>query len=1201
MLWSNWQGAIGRGAVLAFLFWAGFAWTQSPTKRLTPDGAERIMVVHENGRSTRCRVVETWQLPDGRMANLLQTLETGELITIVDEPADARSRLANLPNAKAMPKRIFGWGKNAKTPPDGSPVPPHLRLDSGVIVKNDNPPPTDGVILPTPGVTIINQAVDEKALGSKYAERYEGSPVLPRPDATPKNNSGLFPRLFPKRDTAENKPQVIDFNAGSQSANAGSTGVPIVNGGTPTMGQTVTFQNVPSNPSNPVGKLPSTLPERTNTNPSAGPQIVNHSPMNGNSGSKPETANKQPLKTRLKPFGPKEVIEVVPQVNEATAFGPTIVQGMDNKQPQQRPVLGGLWKAPNSTPPSLTAGGQPVLPTTPNLGSPTFNGPATAAKPEVSNVPGPLVVNGSEQPALPTSPGMQPAPASRPVLGGLWKTPNGTASNNPSTPGTPLPSPGMPTKLPDSNPTQTVDGQPSVAAKPVVAGSTPPATRPVFGGLFTRPNPTPAPTVAGGTPAPTKRPIFGGLFKAPTPAPAPTPTNTAATNPTPPSLPGSLPNPSSVAQKSLSIGSPSAVSAPGSVAQQTPSIGTPSAVPAPGSVAQQTPSIGTPSAVAIPGAGTQQTPSSTPSAVAGVTPNPTRPIVGGLWKSPNTTAPATPTVPQVSANALKQPAEKPATPEAAKPWRPGDRIVALFQPKPNTPAAATPKTETVNPERSPFSDTSKPKDMTNMQKSADFLAQQNKALEKQMQANAEKIYKVPFSTAMSATNTPPSTPTPAPKDVGSLAIPKAKPVAEPIYPVAPIASENRIEKPEMFGKNEKPIVMPPGQSLLQPMKVADIAPLPAAPVAKVNESLLTPERFVPTINPNLKTVSATGVAPPKPATPTEAPKAQLTTASPAAPTEPNAGPSWPLGAQSVLAAKSGLVGPVTYIPIPTVTVPYPNNPPAPPAPKMPDAPQLNAQVNGFSPPAAPKNVAQPYAGNPMAMPQNPMMNPYANPMLAQQMMYHQAMMQQQQYAMMQQQQQQYAMMQQYGYRANPYMQQMPQNTGYANLTPTQGPTANPGRYYGGPMPPTGVQHAMAPMINPPPAPQPPMFAQVGYQQQPAMPTQQSVAVQQVEQIVRMLRESPYPAQREYAAQSLTSFDWRAHPQIIPALLQSAGQDPAPNVRASCVNCLGRMRAAVEPVFGTLQSLRSDIDPRVRHEVEVAFTNLGQAPIMPGYR
>ena len=71
---SNWQGAIWRGAMLVLLFWSGLAWTQTSAPRPAVDPAERIMVVHENGKSTRCRVLESWKLPDGRMAHLLESL-----------------------------------------------------------------------------------------------------------------------------------------------------------------------------------------------------------------------------------------------------------------------------------------------------------------------------------------------------------------------------------------------------------------------------------------------------------------------------------------------------------------------------------------------------------------------------------------------------------------------------------------------------------------------------------------------------------------------------------------------------------------------------------------------------------------------------------------------------------------------------------------------------------------------------------------------------------------------------------------------------------------------------------------------------------------------------------------------------------------------------------------------------------------------
>jgi HEAT repeats len=211
-------------------------------------------------------------------------------------------------------------------------------------------------------------------------------------------------------------------------------------------------------------------------------------------------------------------------------------------------------------------------------------------------------------------------------------------------------------------------------------------------------------------------------------------------------------------------------------------------------------------------------------------------------------------------------------------------------------------------------------------------------------------------------------------------------------------------------------------------------------------------------------------------------------------------------------------------------------------------------------------------------------------------------MQQQQMMMQQQAMQQQAMQQQamypYGYR--PYGNPM---AAYNNPMPSQGPGMNFSRQYIGPQAPNPFGSApmqpagYAPMSYPPQtmAPQYPVQP-IAFQ--PPMAPAQPTAGQQVEQLVKVLRESPYPAQREWAAQSLAGFEWRMHPQIVPMLLQSASQDPAASVRAGCVYTLGRMQAAVEPVFSTLHSLRNDIDPRVRQEVEQAFVRLGQTPMLP---
>jgi HEAT repeat protein len=97
------------------------------------------------------------------------------------------------------------------------------------------------------------------------------------------------------------------------------------------------------------------------------------------------------------------------------------------------------------------------------------------------------------------------------------------------------------------------------------------------------------------------------------------------------------------------------------------------------------------------------------------------------------------------------------------------------------------------------------------------------------------------------------------------------------------------------------------------------------------------------------------------------------------------------------------------------------------------------------------------------------------------------------------------------------------------------------------------------------------------------------------QLINVLQESPYPAQREWAAANLATFDWRVYPHLPQVLVQAARQDSAPTVRAAAVYSLSRMNLQSEPVLSTLQALRGDADPRVRQEVEQAFVRMGMRP------
>jgi hypothetical protein len=383
---------------------------------------------------------------------------------------------------------------------------------------------------------------------------------------------------------------------------------------------------------------------------------------------------------------------------------------------------------------------------------------------------------------------------------------------------------------------------------------------------------------------------------------------------------------------------------------------------------------------------------------------------------------------------------------------------------------------------------------------------------------------------------------------GPLAIPKE---SGPITEVKPLA------KPDIWGTGA-PIAPTPAKTL--PEVKPDLVKLPEPPAtlpAKI-DPLTAPERLISEDKLKAKT-------PMLPA-PKDLPM-------PAAPDVLHHG--WPMGTQSVAAAKSGLVGPVTFVPVPMMTVPQPSSPPMPPPPVLPEAPNPNAYVNAFTPPPAPKQAQPPMWQNSGA---------FTNPMSQQQMMAQQQMIAYQQMLAYQQQ-----MMMMHGYRPNPYATHpaMAQQS-----MPSTGPMANFNRNYAGPQPPNPfaanphVQTGIAPM------PYPPMSAIQPVQHQTAAP--QPPAGSQVDQLVKVLQESQYPAQREWAAHSLTNHDWRANPQIIAALVTAATKDQVASVRAGCVYCLGRMGASSEPVMAALQSLRTDSDPRVQQEVEQAMTRLAKS-------
>src|SRR5205823_6129333 len=111
--------SIWKKTLVASLAWAGFAWIQQPAMQFARAGsettssaaAERTITVQEAGMpSHKCKVVKTWQTPEGATAYQVQALDSGEIMTIV-ESGPVKSVAGSRPGTRvhAVATRIFHW------------------------------------------------------------------------------------------------------------------------------------------------------------------------------------------------------------------------------------------------------------------------------------------------------------------------------------------------------------------------------------------------------------------------------------------------------------------------------------------------------------------------------------------------------------------------------------------------------------------------------------------------------------------------------------------------------------------------------------------------------------------------------------------------------------------------------------------------------------------------------------------------------------------------------------------------------------------------------------------------------------------------------------------------------------------------------------------------------------------------------------
>lgn len=334
----------------------------------------------------------------------------------------------------------------------------------------------------------------------------------------------------------------------------------------------------------------------------------------------------------------------------------------------------------------------------------------------------------------------------------------------------------------------------------------------------------------------------------------------------------------------------------------------------------------------------------------------------------------------------------------------------------------------------------------------------------------------------------------------------------------------------------------------------------------------------------------------------------------------------PPGAGSVLAA-----GNPQFVPVPIVTVPNTSRLPAPPQANIPQAPQPNVgnympvnnqltpprgfanaftnpgpqrpvpaetipaegTVNAFNDPPLEGQGTPPPQVSPLQQhsPARYLLTGYPN--AAPQPLPMQGMPQQLPPAMPQMP---YPPM--HAQAMGPNTPVMPQAQPVPGVAWMPNPTYNPANYFSMPqasqinvytmpqgmMPQGGMPQGPMPAGYPQPAAQPTMQHTTMYQQQDS---QSNVAL-----LLKMLQESDYPSQREWAADQLSAQGMRSSPQVANAIMTAAREDLAPMVRACCIRCLVRMGVQTMPMTKLLEDLKADPDPRVRDAVQEATKSFG---------
>jgi hypothetical protein len=95
----------GRWSLAAIVLCAGLAQAGSPSSVKKSDD-DKIMTLTDNGKSHRCQILRSYKTPSGDTAYEVKDLETGEIMTVIENAAAVKAATTPAPTSKSASKKV---------------------------------------------------------------------------------------------------------------------------------------------------------------------------------------------------------------------------------------------------------------------------------------------------------------------------------------------------------------------------------------------------------------------------------------------------------------------------------------------------------------------------------------------------------------------------------------------------------------------------------------------------------------------------------------------------------------------------------------------------------------------------------------------------------------------------------------------------------------------------------------------------------------------------------------------------------------------------------------------------------------------------------------------------------------------------------------------------------------------------------------